>query len=142
MDEQCNCEQCRANRAHADNHARDPVKLKDEWLGRSLTGACMSLCHVGHACVDSGAGNNSVQLVPVAMPISGRRVSLSAHILQALGMHRRAGPNKLAQHMDTTDAKVLRKLATDLRSRPSRKLLTSLGARRIQVRCCHGRHPR
>lgn len=125
----CNCPECvDRRRAEDEDVSRDPGTLKDLWLRQALRGGCMALCHAD--CYDCNPEDAAVTVTRTlcVIPGSERRVSLSEHLLAALGMQKRQGANKQLQFVDVSDMSVLRKWAGDLRSRVSRRKLTALGA--------------
>lgn len=142
MSNPCNCARCVDERRRAASHAsQDPARLKDIWLRQSLLGGCMALCH--QDCYDCGAdGDITIRRTFCVIPGSDRRVSLSEHLLAALGMQRRQGANQQLQFVDVSDMKVLRKWAGDLRGRISRRKLKSLGERDLRICRNHSLMPR
>lgn len=120
-----------------DQDVPDPSTLKDVWLRQALRGGCLALSHAD--CYDCNPEDTAVTVkrTVCVIPGSQRLVSLSEHLLAALGMQKRQGSNKQLQFVDVSDMGVLRKWAGDLRSRVGRRKLKSLGAQHWQINARH-----
>lgn len=97
--------------------------MKDVWLRRALWGSCMECCQ----CDPEGA-SPTIRRIQMLIPGLERRAALSEDLLAALGLRKRAKPNKHMHGIEFSDMGALRRMPACLRARVSRRKLSLLGA--------------
>lgn len=96
--------------------------MKDVWLRRALWGSCMECCQC-----DAEGASPTIRRIQMLIPGLQRRAALSEDLLAALGLKKRAKPNKHMHGIDFSDMGALRRMPASLRARISRRKLSLLG---------------